>query len=511
MRFLPTAGEMRNADADTIHRIGIPGCVLMERAAMAIADAASDYLAEQGAFSAGKMRVLCVCGTGNNGGDGAACARILAERGIRASIAVSGKEERFSEEMALEMKIARNEGVEVIPQDKIIEAVKQADLIVDALFGTGLSRSIEGAAADLIRCINASDARVIAADIPSGIHADTGQVLGEAVRADETVTMQYKKRGLVLYPGAEYAGTVHIAQIGIVREETSRGAYSLEESDLPEYIPERVRSGNKGSFGKVLIAAGTPGIAGASYLASLAALRTGCGMVKIIAPEENRIILQEMLPEAMLSLYRDEEEAGRILRKEAAWADVIAAGPGIGTGSTGRAIVKAALETDDKPLVLDADALNLIAAAKDGVAATRIKERRQVILTPHMGEMSRLSGYPVTELKTDPVRFASDFAKKNACVLVMKDARSVIAGPEGDLFINESGTDGMATAGSGDVLTGITAALAARGCSVLYAAACGAFVHGLAGEAACEKLGASYMKAGDIISEIGGILQEYHR
>jgi len=405
--------------------------------------------------------------------------------------------------MEKQVNIAANWGVPLLRDTEWIkECIQNADVLVDAIFGIGLTRDIEGEYEEIINVMNDALGYTISADIPSGIDADTGRIHGVCVYADETVTMQYRKRGLLLYPGAGAAGEIFQASIGIHRMMPAReDAYSLTENDLYEIIPERDPAGNKGTFGKVLIAAGSPGVSGASYLAACAALRSGCGMVKIIAPEENREILQTMLPEAMLAVYRTPEEAAEALRDNAPWANVIACGPGIGTGETGRALTNAALEQKRRTVILDADALNCLVGRADA-----LNYHQNVIITPHMGEMSRLCRKSIDELKEDPAGEAAAFAKRHGCICVLKDARTCIGLPDGGIFINTTGSSGMATAGSGDVLTGIIAAVIARGCRNDTGTAAACYLHGMCGELAEEKLGPSFMKADDIIAELKEVL-----
>ena len=504
MYFLPTASQMKACDRYTIDELGIPSAVLMERAALAIAGRVMEFL-DWTVGDPGKMPfVLSVCGTGNNGGDGVACARILCESGLHASAAMIGDPAKYTPEMRQQIAIAKKCGVDLLTEEEEIrKSIRSADVLVDAIFGIGLTRDVEGIYKTVIDEINDSMAYTIAADIPSGINADTGAVQGVCVYADETVTMQFRKRGLLLYPGAGAAGEIIQAPVGIHRTEPSvTDAYALTEDDLYDIIPERDPSGNKGTFGKVLIAAGSPGVSGASYLAACAALRSGCGMVKIVCPEENREILQTMLPEAMLAVYASPAEAEKAIRENAQWADVIACGPGIGTGETGEAITTTVLAQRDKPVILDADALNCLKGRPE-----YLRCHPQAVITPHMGEMSRLTGKSIKELKEDPAAAAVSFAKQYQCVCVLKDARTCIGLPDGGLFVNTSGSSGMATAGSGDVLTGIMAGLLARGCTYEQGPAAACMIHGMCGEQAEEKYGPSFMKADDIIAELSDVLR----
>ncbi len=529
MRYLPTAKEMKMCDDYTIREGGVPSLLLMEQAAGAVAESVSKYLDDTYGDDAFSKTVLLVCGTGNNGGDGAACARILKIKHYQPEILLLGSPERYSDEMRLQMQMADFYEITVHKEEDAENVIPRADVLVDAIFGIGLSRDITGRTAEIIKQMNASQAYRIAVDIPSGINADTGHVLGTAFLAHETVAIQHIKRGSFLYPGAAYAGVVHEAEIGIkTKPDRNEPLKTMEftESDLQKAIPKRNPQGNKGTFGKVLVIAGSPGVAGASYMTSLAAFRCGCGMVKIIAPEENRKILQIMLPEAMLALYNTEEEAAAAVRENAHWADVIACGPGIGTGGTGKALAEAVLHDTEQPLVLDADALNVLAEKMSSSARAEVSDApngndkkvkanvfaknasRCIIVTPHMGEMSRLTGKTIGALKDDPVGEAFAFSEKYGVIVVLKDAKTVIAQPDGTIFINRRGTSGMATAGSGDVLTGIIASLLAQGVSGIESAAGGCLLHSFAGERAEIKVGAAFMKAGDIIDAIKDVCKE---
>lgn len=490
MERIVTAAQMKACDSGTIGGIGVPSMVLMERAALACAL----EVIKEADRTVGAKRILCVVGSGNNGGDGAACARILALKGYKADLCVVGSEEHFTEEMRQQMRICRNIGIrEIPPQD-----IGGYDIYVDCIFGIGLTRDVQGRYADVIAAINRENAYVVAADIPSGIHADTGAVMGCAIQADVTVTMQFKKAGLLLNPGAKYAGRVKAADIGITDRflpEDGPQIHALLPQDAELLLPARQSDGNKGSFGKILVIAGSYGMCGASYLCALAALRTGAGMVKIVAPEENREILQTLLPEAILGLYEDAESAVRAADEGISWADAVCMGPGLGKSDLSRQVVLHVLSTCSLPLVIDADGLNIIAGLE---TFPRVLSER-VYLTPHLVEMARLTRLPVSRLKEDPIAHALHFAEETGAVVLMKDARTVTAYPDGRAFINCSGNSGMATAGSGDVLSGILTALVGRGCDPDTVAALSAYLHGEAGDRAMERLGPDYMNASDII------------
>lgn len=490
MERVVTASQMKACDAFTINEIGVPSCVLMERAALACAM----EVIKEADRTVGAKRILCVVGSGNNGGDGAACARILSMKGYSADLCVVGSEDHFTKDMQAQMKICRKLGIPEISPD----AVSGYDIYVDCIFGIGLARAVQGHYADVIEAINREEAYVVSADIPSGINADTGAVMGCAVQADVTVTMQFKKPGLLLNPGAKYAGRVIPADIGISDCFVSGDGpeiHTLESCDAEFLVPGRNSDGNKGSFGKVLIIAGSRGMCGASYLSALAALRTGAGMVRIIAPDENREILQTLLPEAILGLYNNSESAVSAIDAGLLWADAVCVGPGLGRSDLSEKIVRHILEKCALPLVIDADGLNIIA----GMGSFPEIPSERVYLTPHLVEMARLTNLTVGRLRQDPVTLALQFAGETRAVILMKDARTVIAYPDGRAFINCSGNSGMATAGSGDVLSGILTALIGRGCDPDTVAPLAAFLHGEAGDRAMRQLGADYMNASDII------------
>ena len=487
MKRIVTAAEMKHLDDHTIHDMGMPSCVLMERAALAM----KEEIVRR--FPDG-CRVLCVCGTGNNGGDGIAVARMLHLAGYEVCILAPGPEEKRSAENRSQMRIAENYGVPFAEE----EDFDGFDVIVDAIFGIGLSRRIGAPWDRIVGKINEADAFVIACDISSGILAGTGQVPGCAVAADLTVTFAFPKAGQLLYPGRAYTGKLVTADIGITcdREESS-GLFCVDEKDLAA-LTARVPWGNKATFGKIGIIGGAPGMAGAVCLSALGAFATGAGMVKIQTAEENRVPLQSRLPEAMIGTDR----SGTACRALADWADVFVIGPGLGQSPAAEETLCTYLRILSecrKPAVLDADALNLL--SRHGEWKEYIG--RHIVMTPHPGEMSRLCGRPVEEILQDPLSNAREEAARWGCVLVQKDACTVTAGQGNRMWLNPSGNDGMATAGSGDVLSGITAgmlcaALGKEQTDPAFAAACAVWLHGCGGDAAARKKGRHGMTAQDI-------------
>lgn len=496
MQIILTCGEMKELDSRTIEKIGVPSAVLMERAALSV------FKEITSRFSC--TTVLCVCGSGNNGGDGVAVARLLYNAGFDAEIYMAGDPAHYTEETARQVKIAENYGVPFT--DHFTEG---HEVIVDALFGVGLSREVTGKYAELIEKMNVQPSFRAAVDIPSGINGDTGQVMGAAVKCDLTVTFAYRKAGHLLYPGRTYCGETVCADIGIYAAYPSLSAVSFEKNDLRHYF-QRDPAGNKSDFGKLLCVTGSRGMCGASYLCAAGALKTGVGMVMIRTTEDNRIPLQTLLPEAMLSTAEGEAEDERVF----AWCDAVVLGCGLGMTEAAAARVlwylKACHETK-KPLIIDADALNLISKHE----AMRQYLGRHTVLTPHPGEMSRISGYTVEEIKNNPAMTSRSFAVKTGAVVVQKDACTVTASPEGQIYLNSSGNCGMGTAGSGDVLAGIIGAVVCLRSRKTFdpdfggAAAAGVYLHGLSGDEAASMKGQASMTAKDIIEALPQVLREF--
>lgn len=488
MKYLVTAQEMKQYDKNTIEYLGIPGPVLMERAALA----AEDFLKERFGAVKERTKVLIFAGMGNNGGDGLALARLLAADGYAVAVKLVGDPERATEQWNGQWRTLQHFPVKT---DSNI-AVSEYNVIVDALFGVGLSRPVEDYYAQAVKEMNAAEGFKLALDVPSGICSDTGRVLGCAFRADATITFGFCKRGLVMYPGAEYAGQIRTANVGIGQESflgqfPEMYTYRRESAVLPARDP----AGNKGTFGKVLLVAGSSGMAGAAILAAKAAYRAGAGMVKVITAEENRQILQQGIPEALYGSYRQ-------LSESLDWADVIAIGPGIGREEQALQCLRTVIEKSRKPVILDADALNLLSEESGKMLASELRvqgeEGRAILLTPHVGELSRLLGRTISECKQDPLTCARALAERFHGVAVAKDARTIVCGEQGECYLNTTGNSGMATAGSGDVLTGVISGLLAQGTEAFKAAVNGVYLHGMAGELA-SKLHTEYgVMAGDI-------------
>ncbi len=495
MRRLVTGKQMKEIDGYAIRKVGIPSLVLMERAALAVAD---EMEKRYGKLSG--QRLLVFCGTGNNGADGAALARILFLRGALPTVLTVGDKAHWTGEMTCQVAIDRNLGIPVEAFENYVPG--HVEIMVDAIFGVGLSREVGGEFAEAIRFMREQEPKaVVAVDIPSGVSSETGAALGEAVEADLTVTFGYEKLGMVFYPGRKLCGEIVIADIGFPAYTKYEGhTYFAYDSEDQNQIPKRRADANKGTYGKILIAAGSEGMCGAAYLSALAAYRMGAGLVKILTVRANVPILQNLLPEAILTPYDPEQAqtdpAGfkSLVEQECGWASAIVLGPGLGKEAHVASLVQNVLLSAYVPIIVDADGLN--AVAQHPHLSGYFTEN--VIVTPHLGEMARLTGRSIEELKRDLVESAVRYGEEKGVTCVLKDAVTVTAGRDGNVYIGDSGCAAMAKGGSGDVLTGVIAGLLALGFSEDEAAALGVFLHGRAGAAAACKKGEHSVLARDI-------------
>ena len=507
MRYLVTGGQMKEVDRYTIENIGIPSLVLMERAALAVAEEVVKH---------GKKtdRIWVLCGNGNNGADGIAAARMLYLKGYTVSALLAAGKEKGSSEYLTQVSIADRTGVTLVEFSDFIPGT--CDILIDALFGVGLDREILGRYREIMEAVlHCRPKFTVAVDIPSGIHSDTGQMMGIAMKADVTVTFGYEKLGTMLYPGKEYGGKVIVADIGFPGESLERlktEYFTLDPGD-EEQLPKRPAYSNKGTFGKVLVVAGSKNMSGAAYLSALAAYRTGAGLVKIFTVEENRVILQTGLPEAIITTYdAGEAEAGteefkELLVRQCQWATVIVLGPGLGQESYVRKLVEEVLANAYVPIVLDADGLGAIAANPELTSYFT----ENIIVTPHLGEMARLTRSSVETISQHLIAAARGYADRYGITCVLKDAVTIGALKDQRTYINGSGNSAMAKAGSGDVLTGIIAGLLALGLEESDAAAFGVWLHGRAGDMVRKKQGDHSLLARELAEEIHLIWQDQTR
>ncbi len=500
MKYIVNSRQMKAYDKAAAEMTGIPSLVLMERAAGALAGEIIRRFSCS--LNGKKSRVLILAGSGNNGGDGFAAGRILEEYGYPVSYVLAGERTHCSGETDTQIRILENLGVLIgssVPEGEF-------DVIVDALLGIGLNRAVTGRYAEMIGYINASSAFVVSADIPSGIHADTGTVMGVAVAADLTVTFGYAKLGLVLYPGASCAGETVCKRIGITYREglEKPAAFLYDREDLAR-LPIRKEDGNKGSFGKVFVIAGNERMYGACQFAVLGAYRVGAGLVRVLTGGDNRIGLMQGVPEAIVDTY-GADFPGEALEEGLNWADCVVIGPGIGTKERACRIMEYVWKHCRLPLVVDADGLNILAVhpewIREGAAG------RPVYFTPHMGEFSRLTKKNIKCCKEDILSSAAGYAAACQVILVCKDARTVVADPAGQIYINTSGDNGMATGGSGDVLSGMLSGLLAQGMQGMEAASMAVYLHGLAGNRASAEKTAYSVMARDLLDALPQVLAE---
>jgi NAD(P)H-hydrate epimerase len=501
---LVTAGEMRSLDRYTIETLGVPGELLMESAGRATAASVLEVLPDGGS-------VLVVCGGGNNGGDGLVAARQLHAVGVPVRAAIVASPDRLSPDAAANLERARRAGVTVAFCGPDFEP--RHGVIVDALFGTGLDRPVEGDAEAAIRRINASRAacRVVAVDLPSGLHADTGQVLGAAVEADVTLTLGLPKLALALEPGRSLAGRVRVARIGIADHApgVSAGAELWPARAAAVRLPERAAAGHKGSFGHVLVVGGSEGKTGAAALAAAGAASAGAGLVTVACPRGVLDVVAALSREAMTAPLP--ETRGRALCAGADKAllalaherDVVVMGPGLGRDPETQSLLRAVAPEIERPLVLDADALFAF-----GDDPSRLMARAAAtILTPHPGEAGRLLGISAREVNADRVGAARRLAAATGAVALVKGAGTVTASPDGRATVNPTGGPALASGGTGDVLAGMLAALLAQGLSSHEAAALGAWVHGHAGDRITARAGASGLLAGELAREVPAAME----
>ena len=499
MRYLVSGKEMKLLDRNTSEHFGVPELVLMEQAAMTFV---WKFFELQQAYKKSCDRILIVCGSGNNGADGLAVARHLYQKGKDVTIYPIGEMAGHRTSNSYNTQKAIDEAYRISMVTEL--PAESFDVIIDAVFGIGLSRDITGALAECIQKLNERSSWKLAIDISSGIDSTSGAILGTSFLAEDTITFSYGKLGQYLWPGNEASGRVHVVPIGITEDSRLEGMpeYAvLDENDLKR-LPVRKDHSNKGSYGKLLVIAGSKNMAGAAVFSGTAAYRSGTGLVRILTDEANRQTIQTAVPEAVLITYNDGFEE-KLLLDQLQWADAVVLGPGIGQETSARRLVAMTLKHYDGPLIIDADGLNIVSENPD-----LLLHRKHIVVTPHLGEMSRLTGLTIADIQKNMIKTAKDFADKYNVVCVLKDFRTITAVPHGHTYLNMSGNNGMATAGSGDVLAGMIGALLAQGLSEEDAASIGVYLHGLAGDAARDQYGATSMMASDILRGITQVFSE---
>lgn len=486
---LVTAKEMKALDVQAQNDYAMPGILLMDNAAQAVAEAVHEALtALEG------ERVVIFCGGGNNGGDGLGAARWLQSYGVSVRAFVVGAAlDAVQGDAAIELAMFTKAGgrVEALSteDDWVLAelAASKADVLVDALLGTGFHGELEGDVLRACELLNKSEKYILAVDVPTGVNADNGAVSENAVRADHTVTMALVKTGLLLYPGREYCGDIELADISMpvkLVEEYQSDKYRLTDEIVRELLPLRKANAHKGDAGRVVICAGSPGYTGAAALASDAAVKAGAGLVSLYTPLSSRDVLAIKLTEVMVHGLLERMPgilgggAASDVASSAEAADVLAIGPGLGTSESTQEAVRTIMQKITTPVVIDADALTALAGHTEILAAMQA----QKVLTPHPGEMARLTGLEIAEIEADRINVAKKYAEEWQAIVVLKGAPTVIGCPNGTVYVNSTGNSSLATGGSGDVLTGIIAGLAAQEISLQEAAICGVYLHGLAAE-----------------------------
>jgi len=511
-RKVATAAQMRALDREAIERYKIPGIVLMENAALGVVWAMEERYGPQRGKS-----VVIVCGKGNNGGDGFAVARHLVNRGGKVSLFLLGDPDLLQGDAATNLRICQGMKIPFrsvrASRDlrSLTAGIRKSDLVVDALFGTGIVPPVRGIIAEAVARINRSGKPVVSVDLPSGLNADTSEVSGEVVQADLTVTFGLPKISLTQYPSLAVAGEVKVVDISLPAEEVERAEIFVEllGGEVLHSLPKRRADSHKGSTGKVLVVAGSKGMPGAAVMTALSALRVGAGLVYAALPSSIRGVFLKRLMEGIV-VPLDDSEKDRLtsaslefVLRAAKGKKVMAVGPGIGLDPETGKMIRSLIQKARIPMVLDADALNLLAAAPENFRKAKVP----LILTPHPGEMARLTGVSGETLATRRIELAGDFAREFGVILVLKGARTVIAEPEGRCWINTTGNPGMATAGTGDVLTGMIAGLIAQGMKPLTAAKTGVYLHGLCGDHAAGRLGERSLIARDLLREVPRVLK----
>lgn len=497
-----TAHTMQQIDTQTIADYSIAGLQLMESAGSSCVE---EIIAAFGLTG----HSVVMAGKGNNGGDGYVIARLLSQKGWSVKVIVLADRDQVCGDAAINLDKLPGSVINYCTREGQLSALHmeeifQADVIVDALLGTGLSSNVNGIYLEAIDLMNASGRPVVSVDIPSGVHGTTGRVLGDAVRAHITVTFAFAKLGHVLYPGAEYTGRLVVADIGIPQKlmETAIGYDFLNADTIQPMLHRRDRQAHKGRFGHCLIIAGSTGKTGAAALSANSAVRAGSGLVTLAAAENIHSILEIKTTEVMTSPLPDSgsghlsNSAFSAIENLLLGKNAVAIGPGLGARSGTYALIQSLVETVTLPMVIDADGLNALA---EDITVLNRKKTNQVILTPHPGEMSRLSGASIPDVEAIRISVAQEFAGKYGVFLILKGARTIIASPDGRAAINGSGNPGMASGGMGDVLTGIIVSLLGQGRTAWDACCLGVFLHGFAADMVVEEKGEIGINASDVI------------
>ena len=509
---LVTARQMRRMDHETIHTLGLPGIVLMERASLGATHAILEHFEHVDS-------VGIFCGNGNNGGDGFAIARMLSHLGVEAHVILLANPAALKGDAALNWKLVQNLELSVhdfheVPEQELISklfALPHCDVWCDAMVGTGLDRPLSGRFATTAQFLN-DRTHVVAIDLPSGLDANTGQPLGEdVVQANLCVTFGYAKLGQAIHPGQEHCGTLRIIDIGIPRSIAERVGFAgtmITQQWIRARSFPRAQNAHKGSVGKVFLLAGSDAMSGAALLCARGALLGGAGLVTVgttreVVPRVSVSVPEVMAAEVISEDFSDEHR--RELQHQLDRANVVAMGPGLGSSETLCELLEHLLLDPRQPLILDADALNLVATHDLRQALRRGSIQRPIVLTPHPGEMARLAEVPLKDILEHPLQHAQDFAQVTQCIVVLKLARTIIAAPDGRVAINTTGNPGMASGGTGDALTGLLAAQLGERTDAFEAACVATWVHGAAGDLCRSRRGVHATTASGLLDSVGEV------
>ncbi len=523
---LLTAAEMRELDRRAIAEVGIPSLVLMENAGR------STYQVLRREFPELSGEVAVLAGRGNNGGDGFVVARYLANAGIPVAVFLLGRRDQVGGDARVNLEILAHQGLEVVEVleeshlQAALDRLARAGLIVDALLGTGLNSPVTGLLASLIQQVNHLKRQVLAVDLPSGLSADTGEVLGVAVKADVTVTYGWPKIGQIVAPGRDYVGRLWQVDLSIPPDLAREAKVSMAEArELRGLLPARPWDGHKGTFGHLLVLAGSEGKTGAAALACRGGLRAGAGLVTLGVAQSLNDIMEVKITEAM-TLPLPQAEGARALGRQAlepieAFARgcaALALGPGLGTHPETRELVRTLVQRLDRPMVVDADGINALAGDPPGLPLTKkTKKTKNLgaagprILTPHPGELARLLGCSTQEVQSRRLALARETAGQYGVVLVLKGAQTLVAAPDGRLSLNPTGNPALASGGTGDVLTGLIGGFLAQGLSAWDAARLGVYLHGLSADWFAARHGPRGLVAGDLLSLFPEVLGQFAR
>ncbi|MCP4601489.1 MAG: NAD(P)H-hydrate dehydratase [Proteobacteria bacterium] len=511
--LLMTRDQIQKYDRIAIDEVGIPGPVLMENAGRGATEFICKLFNQIGS-------VAVVVGPGNNGGDGFVIARHLLNKGIDVNTYLGVSRAKVKGDALINLKIleAMNSPIlDVSTTDKsrgLEDRLRDDGFIVDALLGTGVSRNIEGHLGELIDIINGTGVPVFAVDIPSGLDADTGRPWGKAIKADATATFGHVKRGLILFPGADLAGEIRVVPLGVpgfVSQKAGVDGVLVTEKQVGPLVPGRRLDAHKGTFGHLLVVAGAFGKTGAAAMVGKAAMRTGTGLVTIATTAQAQHTLESKCMEVMVDNIVERvdapltEKATKRIGNFLEGKQAVAVGPGLSTATGISALVMRMLNMLEVPAVIDADGINIL--AKDPSGASRISV--PMVFTPHPGELARLVNKTVPAVQADRIGVAKAAARRHQVVMVLKGAHTVIAAPDGRVFVNTTGNPGMASGGMGDVLTGIIGGFLAQKLEPLDAALLGVYIHGLAGDRAAGRTGLPGLIASDVINELPCLLKEW--